>query len=218
MKSSDSNEGGGNDIAITMTMILTTLIAILIGLINIQDKSNEPKNPSTYLPNPTIQPSKYAYEKFCILYSPIWMMVFTIIVAFQLYEDFTAMSYNVVCLGCALPFLLQPILVPSGFYGSPDVNRPLLERYATKANLWLAVYSFIGNYWYVLLCCTSLGCRVSIPSLYTISTITIYSLFVCYLLQVHTLFLLRLKSILLNAGKSSEQRPNSHVFRNTLLL
>jgi cycloeucalenol cycloisomerase len=23
-----------------------------------------------------------------------------------------------------------------------------MERYATKANVWLAVYSFIGNYWY----------------------------------------------------------------------
>ena len=150
-----NSDEGGNDIAITMTMILTTLIAILIGLINIQDKSNESsKNnntKSTYLPNPTIQPSKYAYEKYCILYSPIWMMVFTIIVAFQLYEDFTAMTYNIVCLGCALPFLLQPVLVPSGFYGSPDVDRPLLERYSTKANLWLGVYSFIGNYWYVLI-------------------------------------------------------------------
>ena len=148
---------GENDIVITMTMILSTLVAILIGLIYIQDKKKESppsSSSSTYFPCPINQPSKYAYEKFCAYYSPIWMIIFTIIVAFQLYEDFTAMTYNLVCFGCALPFFLQPIVYPSVSISmtspSPDAKRPLLERYSMKANVWLAVYSFIGNYWYVL--------------------------------------------------------------------
>ena len=163
----------GNDVAVTMTMILTTLVAILVGLIYIQDRNNNNNNnvnvnnkeatkttatkkgnapvQSTFFPCPINQPSKYAYEKFCAYYSPIWMSIFVIIVAFQLYEDFDAMTYNLVCLGCALPFLLQPIIMPSAMLSSPDAKRPFFERYSTKANLWLVVYSFIGNYWYVTL-------------------------------------------------------------------
>lgn len=155
---------GENDIVITMTMILSTLIAILFGLINIQDKKENEKSSSTYFPCPTKQPSKYAYEKFCAYYSPIWMSVFTIIVAFQLYEDFTAMTYNLVCLGCALPFLLQPIVYPSASLDSPDAKRPFLERYSTKANVWLAVYSFIGNYWYTHYFYSVLKASYSMPA------------------------------------------------------
>jgi cycloeucalenol cycloisomerase len=76
------------------------------------------------------------------------MFCFGIIVAFQLYEDFDAWSYLKVCGGLSLPFLVQPILLPSAGFNSPDAKRPLLERYAFKANIWIAVYSFIGNYWY----------------------------------------------------------------------
>jgi len=44
---------------------------------------------------------------------------------------------------------LQPFLWPSvGSCQSPDAQRPWWQRYATKANLWIATYSFIGNYWY----------------------------------------------------------------------
>ena len=135
-----------NDIVVTMTMILSTLVAIVAGLVSIQDKESDDKK-SSFFPSPIDQPSKYAYEKFCAYYSPIWMGVFTIIVAFQLYEDFTAMTYNVVCLGCAIPFIIQPIIYPSTWLNSPDAKRPFFERYSTKANIWLAVYTFIGNYW-----------------------------------------------------------------------
>jgi cycloeucalenol cycloisomerase len=188
----------GNDVAVTMTMILTTLVAILVGLIYIQDSNNNNNNnnnnsnnnnvnvnvnvnnkeatkttatkkgnapvQSTFFPCPTNQPSKYAYEKFCAYYSPIWMSIFAIIVAFQLYEDFDAMAYNLVCLGCALPFLLQPIILPSAMLGSPDAKRPFFERYSTKANLWLFVYSFIGNYWYTHYFYSVLNASYTMPS------------------------------------------------------
>ena len=84
-----------------------------------------------------------------ITYTPIWILCFAIIVAFGLYEEFDEWSYMKVCVGLALPFLLQPLVLPStGLYDSPDQSRPLFERYSFKANLWIAVYSFIGNYWY----------------------------------------------------------------------
>jgi len=28
-----------------------------------------------------------------------------------------------------------------------DEHKPLLQRYSFKANLWMLVFGFIGNYW-----------------------------------------------------------------------
>ena len=100
------------------------------------------------LPDVESQPSKYAYEKFVMIYTPIWISMFGAIVVFQWYEDFDEWSYIKVCGGIASPFILQPILFPSAGSNSPDQYRPLIERYSFKANLWIAIYSFIGNYWY----------------------------------------------------------------------
>jgi len=138
-----------DNVAVTMTAILGTMIALLGGLVTLQTPKVQTKGgeQSTYLPSKETQPSKYAYEMFALYYTPLWIACFGAIVVGQLYEGFTAATYNLVCGGLALPLVLQPILFPSAGFDSPDKDRPLAERYATKANVWLAVYSFIGNYW-----------------------------------------------------------------------
>lgn len=133
------------DIAVQMTAILGTMLAAIAGLVTMQRPL---KIPGMFLPCETTQPSKRAYETFVLVYTPFWILAFACIVAFGLYETFDEWSYMKVCVGLALPFLLQPILLPSAGFNSPDSKRPLLERYAFKANFWIAVYSFIGNYWY----------------------------------------------------------------------
>jgi cycloeucalenol cycloisomerase len=130
------------DVAVQMTAILGSMLAGIAGLIMLQTPST---TGGSYLPT---EPSKRAYELFVMTYTPIWIFAFACIVALRLYENFDAWSYIYVCLGLALPFLLQPILLPSAGFGSPDASRPLPQRYSFKANIWIAVYSFIGNYWY----------------------------------------------------------------------
>lgn len=137
-----------NDVAITMAAVLGTMVAVLGGLVMLQ-KPKDPKGndePSTFLPSKQTQPSKYAYEMYALYYTPIWIACFGAIVVGQLYEEFTATTYNMVCGGLAMPLLLQPLLLPSAGFQSPDQNRPLSKRYATKANLWLVVFAFIGTY------------------------------------------------------------------------
>mmetsp|Transcript_14030 Transcript_14030/g.20964 ORF Transcript_14030/g.20964 Transcript_14030/m.20964 type:complete len:308 (-) Transcript_14030:192-1115(-) len=151
-----------NDIVVTMTAILTTMFLGLGCLIYMQEPN--PDGKSSFYPCPKTEPSKYAYEKFHTYYSPIWMGIFGIIVVFQLYEKWSAMEYNTYLLLLALPCVLQPIFVPSAFFQSPDETRPLAERYATKANLWLAVYTFIGNYWYTHYFYSVLKASYSMPS------------------------------------------------------
>jgi len=131
------------DIAVQMTAILGTSVAGLVGLVALQTKRKDAA--SRFFPDPATEPSKHAYERFVAKYTPCWIGAFAVIVAFQLYEQFTPRMYIYVCGGLALPFLLQPLLLPGT---GPDNRRPLTQRYAFKANLWLAVYSFIGNYWY----------------------------------------------------------------------
>ena len=92
------------------------------------------------------------------------MGIFGIIVIFQLYETWSAKQYNTYLLILALPCVLQPILAPSAFFNSPDAHRPLSERYATKANIWLAIYTFIGNYWYTHYFYSVLKASYSMPS------------------------------------------------------
>ena len=151
-----------NDIIVTMTAILSTMFAILGGLIYIQSPAKT--GTSSFYPNPKTEPSKYAYEMYHTYYSPIWMGIFGIIVIFQLYETWSAREYNLYLFLLALPCVLQPILIPSAFFSSPDAKRPLKERYATKANIWLAVYTFIGNYWYTHYFYSVLKASYSMPS------------------------------------------------------
>ena len=134
------------DVAIQMIMILGSMLAGIGGLVMLQQR--KPNQQGTFLPSLEEEPSKRAYELYVMAYTPLWILAFGCIVAFGWYETFDKWSYMKVCVGLALPVLLQPILWPSAGFGSPDANRPLWKRYSFKANVWLAMYSFIGNYWY----------------------------------------------------------------------
>lgn len=66
------------------------------------------------------------------------------IIACGIYENMNKWHYLLVTGGLAAPLCLQPFFLPS-LTGEKDL--PLLERHCTKANVWIAIYSFLGNYW-----------------------------------------------------------------------
>jgi cycloeucalenol cycloisomerase len=189
------------DVAWKMAGILGTMVAVLVGLVQLQqqqqqppkqaaigassnggNKNQKPSNQkpdatgtyrvaaspsptsSRWLPDPIDEPSKYAYEHFVALYTPVWMLAFGIVVVFQLYEQFTAFTYLGFTSALAVPLLLQPLVYPSALTNSPDANRPLWQRYSFKANVWIAVYSFIGNYWYTHYFYSVLQAKYTMPS------------------------------------------------------
>jgi cycloeucalenol cycloisomerase len=59
-------------------------------------------------------------------------------------EPMPQWHYMGLCVSLATPFFLQPFLMPS----SAETNLPMRLRYSFKANVWIAIFSFIGNYWY----------------------------------------------------------------------
>ena len=188
------NPNGEPDNAIpieaSMSAILATMTAILVGLHSIQLPSESRKtSPTTgeksilssfplQLPDPYTEPSKYCYEIFCWKYTVVWITLFGFIVVSQCYEYFTAWTYLCVCGGLALPLVLQPLIYPrasSPRAGSsnnvkddiivnPDTLRPLHQRYATKCTLYLLTYSFIGNYWYTHYFYSVLKAQYTMPS------------------------------------------------------
>ena len=118
--------------------IFAAIAAILIALLSIQRR----RAPGRWLPS---KGEKREYEVWALKYSVVWMGSFAVIIAFQLYEAFDALTYFVVCGGLALPLVLQP-LVARGPAGKKA--KSVVAQHAVRAQLWIALFGFVGNYWY----------------------------------------------------------------------
>jgi cycloeucalenol cycloisomerase len=113
----------------------------------------------TWLP-PADNAAKREFEIYSLHYTAVWIGVFMLVILWQVYENYTADSYMLLCVTLALPFLLQPILFPL----KAEKNLPLYLRYSFKANVWIAIFSFVGNYWYTHYFYTVLQARYSFPA------------------------------------------------------
>ena len=144
-------------VAVTMTAILGTMMAVLAGVVFLQTPGKGESTcaaESANLPDPKKQPSKHAHKMFALIHTPFWIFLFGIIVVFQPCEDFDAFACNAVLGALALPLVLQPLLFPSAGFNSPDQDRGFWERCSTKANVWIAMCSFIGNWQPLSVCVT----------------------------------------------------------------
>lgn len=130
-------------IEVAMTLILVLICLLLALLSNTLTLSPRYKSNQTFLP-PVNNLAKREFELYALYYSAVWIGVFALVIIWQMYENFTANSYILLCVPLALPLLLQPLLVPL----PSERCLSLHLRYSFKANVWLAIFSFIGNYWY----------------------------------------------------------------------
>ena len=93
---------------------------------------------------PLLGSEKREYEVWVLRYSVVWMGAFAMIIATGLYERFDAIAYFVVCGGLALPLLVQPVF----FRGKHGKAAPSIgAQHAARAQLWIFIFGFIGNYW-----------------------------------------------------------------------
>lgn len=105
--------------------------------------------------------AKRATEVWFLSYAVVWIGCFACIVGFSWYESFDALGYFLVCGGLAAPLWLQPLAYPSL---TGDGARPLAQRYALKANVWLGIFGFVGNYWYTHYFYRVLGAAYTMPA------------------------------------------------------
>lgn len=106
-------------------------------------------------------PSKRWGEVFFLLYTPIVItFCLGVIVPYKLYERFTELEYLIVGLVSAVPCFLVPLLL----VGKGDSGVCLKDRYWVKANLWMIIFSYVGNYFWTHYFFTVLGASYTFPS------------------------------------------------------
>lgn len=128
----------------TMASIFAGLFGTLFLLSTFLTRVPEFSKSATWLAPAAVLPSKRAGEIFSLAYSAIWIGAVVVVIYFQSYERWDAWGYMVFGGSVAAPF----VLVPAGMPAMADKGTPWFNRYTTKANLWIAIFSFIGNYWY----------------------------------------------------------------------
>ena len=137
---------GGEPVQVTMAKIFSSIVFSCVVLGRFLTKTKRAKTTRNGSVLSSFQcetnPSKKASEKFIFVTSALWIVSIIIVIAFELYEQFTRWHYIMYCGSCAVPYILYPIWRPF----EEDRGKPLLERYIVKANVWIAIFSFVGNY------------------------------------------------------------------------
>ena len=86
-------------------------------------------------------PDKAWVEKFFLIYSPVWMASMAVMMVTGWDKTFGDTALLLHAFGTALPAVLVPALIARRY-----TDRPWREAYWFKANLYLAVFGFFGNY------------------------------------------------------------------------
>eukprot|EP00466_Bigelowiella_natans_P007735 jgi/Bigna1/53084/estExt_Genewise1Plus.C_150109 len=142
-----------------MCKVIAAMSVGLVTLAIIAPKSK--KGDGRWLPCPETNPSKRKWELFSLHYGIFWISIFAVIIGGELYAWFDRIHYMVVCVGLAAPLLLQPFIFPSI---TGEAHVPWHGRYSVKANLWIGIFSFIGNYWYTHYFYNVLEAHYTMPS------------------------------------------------------
>ncbi|CAN6358432.1 unnamed protein product [Urochloa humidicola] len=91
--------------------------------------------------------SKRWGEAFFLLYTPFWLtLCLGVIVPFKLYERFTELEYLILGLVSTVPAFLIPLFLVG------------------KANIWIIIFSYVGNYFWTHYFFTVLGASYTFPS------------------------------------------------------
>lgn len=99
-------------------------------------------------------------ERFALTYSAFWITWFGWVVLSGVYERFAHLEYLLVCGFMAAPCFLLPIWLQP----PQEASRPWCERYWVKANVWIAIISYVGNYFWTHYFYVLLGARYTMPS------------------------------------------------------
>ncbi|KAH0912709.1 hypothetical protein HID58_036030 [Brassica napus] len=127
-------------------------------------------------------PSKRWGELFFLFYTPFWLTLsLGIIVPYKLYETFTELEYLLAALVSAVPAFLIPMLV----IGKADRDLCWKDRYWVKAsaNLWIIIFSYVGNYFLTHYFFQVLGASYTFPAwkMNNVPHSTFFMAHVCFL-------------------------------------
>jgi len=106
-------------------------------------------------------PTERATELWFLKYGAVWMSAFGVVVASEVYMQWDSMALLVFMFSLAAPLYLQPVLFPGV---TAETNVPFLQRFSLKSNVWIAIFGFVGNYWYTHYFYSVLRAQYTMPS------------------------------------------------------
>ena len=106
-------------------------------------------------------PTVHATERWFLQYGVVWILSFGVVVLFELYATWNATALLLFMFSLALPMYLQPFLFPTL---TSDHKTPALERFSLRANVWMGIFGFVGNYWYTHYFYSVLHAHYTMPS------------------------------------------------------
>ncbi|MCG8669147.1 MAG: hypothetical protein MI867_07005 [Pseudomonadales bacterium] len=92
------------------------------------------------------QPEKRRAEIFFLAYSPVWMVLMAVMVFTGWDKTFTNTQLLIHSLIVALPLLLVPAAIEIKGASKSNIKRSWLNSYWLKANLFIGIFGFFGNY------------------------------------------------------------------------
>jgi cycloeucalenol cycloisomerase len=113
--------------------------------------------------------AKRWFEGVTVAWSIVWVLVYGTVIVTRVYEDWADPGYLAISLfACvpnfALPWWLSSQGVDLPHIGvDPERHMPVQERYWFKACVWIAILSFVGNYFWTHYFYVVLDCSYSFP-------------------------------------------------------
>lgn len=140
--------------------VFAAMLAALLVLLALQ-RPGAKRTVPLWLPpaGNTLMGEKREYEVWVLKYSVVWMAAMGVVIVTQVYESFTAATYFLFCGGLAAPLVLRELT-----RGAGPRPRPFGARHGVRAQLWIAIFGFIGNYWYTHYFYCVLRARYTMPS------------------------------------------------------
>lgn len=87
-------------------------------------------------------PSKAWGEKFFLIYSPIWILMMALSTLFGINQRLGDLANLIQSAIIALPLIIVPFFIRD----ESGIGRPWYQSYWFKANLYIFIFSFFGNY------------------------------------------------------------------------
>eukprot|EP00618_Florenciella_parvula_P018547 CAMPEP_0119470948 /NCGR_PEP_ID=MMETSP1344-20130328/3629_1 /TAXON_ID=236787 /ORGANISM="Florenciella parvula, Strain CCMP2471" /LENGTH=433 /DNA_ID=CAMNT_0007503683 /DNA_START=20 /DNA_END=1321 /DNA_ORIENTATION=+ len=144
-----------------MLVNFSTIFGAVSGLYIMLTRKPGGESLSWYSAMACTRTTKRMTETWWLAYAVFWVLCFGLIIGGGLYKWFDKHHYMIVCGGLAAPLLLQPFIAP-GITG--EANVPVWSRYSVKATVWIAIFSFIGNWWYTHYFYSVLKASYSMPA------------------------------------------------------
>lgn len=121
-------------------------------------------------------PSKAYFERFSLVWSPISLCILLVgLFGTGAWRQCGRDEYLAVSISLCLPGIVWPILFPC----AADKGKPYAERFWVKAAVWIAIFSFYGNYFWTHYFYSLLGAKYLFDS-YLLNDVPVVTYFCTY--------------------------------------